>query len=235
MKNEDYEDLIISIFDYFSNKFPLYGQLVFTDRTELINGNFAATAPFGTMFVFRQVLFNFLKEIDSDDEIKTLLVYIIGHECSHVNQFVDFYKLQYSTDPMFKKFYYSWIEDANDENIIKVIYDNLDKIKIIFNFNPVMCILDNVLIGTCKSAFKPIYKSNHDCLNEYYSMNMRALFHDDSYKKFPNIMTTDGEVIKKDGSYLEMKDFTKISLDVKYVYMEKFNIISSDGNTLVVE
>lgn len=135
MNDEAYDELIIDVFNYFSTKFPLHGQLVFTDREELIDGKFAATAPFGTVFVFRQVLLDFLKELNDDDKIKTMLVFIIGHECSHVNQFADFYKLQYSTDPSFnKKFYVSCIEDSNNENIVRIIYENLDEIKEIFNF-----------------------------------------------------------------------------------------------------
>ena len=64
---------------------------------------------------------------------------------------------------------------------------------------------------------------------------MQALFNDDSYKRFPNIITSDNEVIKKDKSYLEMTDLTKISLDLKYSYLKKFDIVSSDGDTLIVK
>lgn len=236
MNDKAYEELILDIFNYFADKFPLHGQLMFTDREELINGSFAATTPFGTVFVFKQVLLDFLKTIDDDDKMKTLLIFIIGHECSHVNQFADFYKLQYSTDPSFnKKFYVSCIEDSNNENIVKVIYDNLDEIKEVFEFNPVIYILENVLAGISNSAFRFIYRSNYDCLNEYYSMNMQTLFHDEAYKHFPNIITSKNEVIKKDGSYLEMSDLTKISLDLKYTYLQKFNIVNSSADTLIVE
>lgn len=236
MTNEAYKKLILDIFNYFSTKFPVHGQLMFTDREELVSDNFASTSPFGTVFVFKQVLLDFLKKIDNEDKIKTLLIFIIGHEYGHVNQFADFYKIQYSTYPSFnKKFYVSCIEDSNNENIIKVIYDNLDEIKEVFDFNPVMYILENVLTETSNSAFKFIYRSNYECLNEYYSMNMQTLFHDESYKKFPNIITSNNEVIKKDGSYLEMSDRTKISLDLKYTYLQKFNIVSSNADTLIVE
>lgn len=129
----------------------------------------------------------------------------------------------------------SCIDDSNNENIIKIIYDNLDEIKEVFDFNPAMYILENVLAGISNSAFRFIYKSNNECLNEYYSMNMQALFHDESYKKFPNIITSNNEVIKKDGSYLEMSDLTKISLDLKYTYLQKFNIVISSADTLIVE
>ena len=236
MNDKAYEELILDIFNYFSTKLPIHGQLVFTDREELVQDRFAATAPFGTVFVFKQVLLDFLKKINDEDKIKTLLTFIIGHECSHVNQYADFYRLQYSTDPSFnKRFYVECIENSNNENIIKIIYDNLGEIKSIFNFTPVMYILENVLAGLSKSAFKFIYRSNHDCLNEYYSTNIQALFHDDSYKRFPNIITSDNEVIKKDQSYLEMTDLTKISLDLKYSYLKKFDIVSSDADTLIVK
>lgn len=129
----------------------------------------------------------------------------------------------------------SCIEDSNNENIVKVIYDNLDEIKEVFEFNPEMYILENVLAGISNSAFRFIYRSNYECLNEYYSMNMQTLFHDETYKHFPNIITSKNDVIKKDGSYLEMSDLTKISLDLKYTYLQKFNIISSSADTLIVE
>lgn len=98
-----------------------------------------------------------------------------------------------------------------------------------------MYILENVLTLARKSAFRFIYEEKYECLNEYYSMIMQALFNDDSYKHFPNIITSKNEAIKKDGSYLEMSDRTKISLDIKYLYLQKFNIISSDADTLIVE
>lgn len=232
----NYSNFILKSYNYLNSLVPYKSiQIVFNNS---YMKEIAETLPFGTIKINNYNASKYIQHYEEygENRIKTVLMEIIAHEISHVNQNINYYIIsRYSEHNPGYDDYIKFIETTNIKNSIELLLSVSRDINQLFGF-----ILDtNWLIDKMNyNSNHAKFVSKHGYEKNCFEQSLGLLFNNDQFKNYPNILLLDKNnsvyPIKYNGKYTSESSIL-FRLDTMIDNFDKFEIVEDNAMSLLVK